>query len=105
LAIIGFALSPYYVLSVALLALSGMADAMSVMIRQCSYQAHTPDEYRGRVSSVNGIFIRTSNEIGAFESGLAASLMGAVPSVIFGASVSLLVVALMRWRVGPELTE
>ena len=98
LAIICFALSDNFVLSVILLGISGMADNVSIIIRHSIYQAFTPEHLRGRVSSINGIFIRTSNEIGAFESGLAAKLLGTVPSVIFGGGVTLAVCALMRWK-------
>ena len=70
-----------------------MFDSVSVVIRHTIMQLFTPDEMRGRVSSVNSIFIGASNEIGAFESGLAAKLMGLIPSVIIGGVVTLLVVA------------
>jgi MFS family permease len=98
ISMIFFALSGHFWLSVLLLILGGVVDGMSVIIRQSMYQSNTPDEYRGRVAAVNGIFVRTSNEIGAFESGLAASLLGTVPSVIFGGAVAVGVAALMRWR-------
>jgi len=62
----------------------GMADNVSVVIRASISSGRHPNHMRGRVSAVNGIFIGSSNEIGAFESGVAAKLMGAVPSVIFG---------------------
>jgi len=81
---IAFALSKNFYLSMALLALSGMVDNVSVIIRASILQAATPNHMRGRVSAVNGIFIGSSNEIGAFESGVAAKLMGTVPSVVFG---------------------
>lgn len=89
---IGFALSESYWLSFALLALSGSFDNISMVIRGSIAQLFTPDDMRGRVSAVNGVFIGASNEIGAFESGLAASLLGLVPSVIFGGSMTLLIV-------------
>jgi hypothetical protein len=76
-----------------LLALSGMLDSDSVVIRSTILQVLTPDEMRGRVSAVSTIFIGSSNEIGAFESGLAAKIMGLVPSVIFGGCMTLLIVA------------
>jgi len=91
LCIIAFALSRNYWLSFALLMLSGAFDAVSVLIRSMLVQLFTPDEMRGRVSAVNSIFIGSSNEIGAFESGLAAKLLGLVPSVIFGGCMTLLV--------------
>lgn len=90
---IAFALSKNFYLSFALLLLSGMFDNVSVVIRHTIIQAFTPNEMRGRVSSVNSIFIGASNEIGAFESGLAARLMGLIPSVIFGGAMTLAVVA------------
>jgi len=88
-----FALSTNFYLSLILLMFSGMFDNISVVIRQTIMQLMTPDEVRGRVASVNSIFIGSSNEIGSFESGLAASLMGLVPSVIFGGAMTLLVVS------------
>jgi MFS family permease len=102
LAMIGFGLSRNFVLSSALLALSGAVDMVSVVIRSTLLQVATPQELLGRVSSVNQIFIGSSNEIGAFESGVAARLMGTVPSVVFGGTVTLLVVAMTAWRV-PDL--
>ncbi len=95
---IGFALSRNFWLSMALLAFSGMVDNISVVVRHSVLQAFTPDELRGRVSAVNGIFIGSSNEIGAFESGLAAKLLGTVPSVIFGGAMTLVSVAIVAWR-------
>ena len=89
--IIAFALSKNYWISFALLLFSGAFDAVSVLIRSMLVQLYTPDEMRGRVSSVNSVFIGSSNEIGAFESGLAAKIMGLVPSVIFGGCMTLLV--------------
>ncbi len=97
-----FALSTNFYLSVALLALSGMLDSVSVIIRSTIMQTLTPDEMRGRVSAVNTIFIGSSNEIGAFESGLAARLLGLVPSVIVGGTMTLLVV-LASYRFAPSL--
>ncbi len=93
LATIGFALSESFMLSFAMLFLTGACDNVSVVIRQTILQTLTPDNMRGRVSAVNQIFISSSNEIGAFESGLAAKLMGTVPSVIFGGAMTLVVVA------------
>jgi MFS family permease len=89
-----FALSTNFYLSMAFLILSGMFDNISVVIRATIVQLMTPDEMRGRVASVNSIFIGSSNEIGSFESGLAASLMGLVPSVIFGGVMTLIVVGI-----------
>jgi MFS family permease len=90
--IIGFAMSTHYLLSLLLLAASGAFDNVSMVIRGSIAQLFTPDEMRGRVSAVNGVFIGSSNEIGAFESGLAASLMGLIPSVIFGGSITIIIV-------------
>ena len=95
---LGFALSRELWLSFALLFLSGMFDNVSVVIRSTLLQTRTPPELLGRVSAVNQIFIGSSNEIGAFESGVAARLMGVVPSVIFGGCMTLLVVAVTAWR-------
>lgn len=92
LATIGFALSENFFLSFIMLFLTGAFDNVSVVIRQTILQIMTPDNMRGRVSSINQIFISSSNEIGAFESGLTAKLMGTVPSVIFGGSMTLIVV-------------
>jgi MFS family permease len=95
LCMIAFALSKNFWLSFALLTLSGMADNVSVLIRGTLLQTLTPTELLGRVSAVNQIFIGSSNEIGAFESGVAARLLGTVPSVIFGGVMTLVVVALV----------
>ena len=89
LSIIFFALSHNFYLSLGLLMLSGMFDNISVIIRATAMQLLTPDEMRGRVASVNAIFIGSSNEIGSFESGVAAKLMGLIPSVIFGGIMTL----------------
>ncbi len=102
LCIIGFGMSKYFWLSFFFLFLAGVFDEVSVFIRASLIQLNTPDEMKGRVSSVNSIFIVSSNEIGAFESGLAASLMGTVPSVIFGGAMTLLIVALAWWK-APQL--
>ncbi len=96
--IIAFALSRNFFLSVAILTASGMADNVSVVIRGTLIQTMTPQHLLGRVASVNQIFIGSSNEIGAFESGVAAKLMGTIPSVIFGGTMTLIVVALVAWR-------
>ena len=92
LCMIGFALSRNFFLSAFILIISGGFDNVSVVIRGTILQLFTPDEMRGRVASVNSIFIGSSNELGAFESGVAARLMGLVPSVIFGGAMTLLVV-------------
>jgi len=92
LLMISFALSRNFWLSFAILIASGMADNVSVIIRGTLLQTRTPTEMLGRVSSVNQIFIGASNEIGAFESGVAARILGIVPSVIFGGTMTLIVV-------------
>lgn len=96
-----FALSRNFYLSLAILALSGMADNVSVVIRGTLIQIATPEHLLGRVSSVNSIFIGASNEIGAFESGVAARIMGTVPSVIFGGAMTLLVVIVVAFWSAP----
>lgn len=93
LATIGFAFSTSFILSFIMLFLTGAFDNISVVIRQTILQTMTPDHMRGRVSAVNQVFISSSNEIGAFESGLAAKLMGTVPSVVFGGCMTLVVVS------------
>ena len=90
--IIFFALSGNFWLSLVLLALSGMFDNVSVIIRGTILQMYTPDEMRGRVASVNSLFIGSSNELGSFESGLAARIMGLIPSVVFGGGMTVLIV-------------
>jgi MFS family permease len=102
LCMIAFALSRNFWLSFALLTLSGMADNISVLIRGTLLQTLTPTELLGRVSSVNQIFIGSSNEIGAFESGVAARLLGTVPSVVFGGVMTLIVVTVVAF-VSPRL--
>ena len=102
--IIAFALSRSFYLSLALLTVSGMADQISVVIRGTLIQIATPPHLLGRVAAVNGIFIGSSNEIGAFESGVAARLMGTIPSVIFGGAMTLIVVGLTA-LFSPKLRE
>jgi MFS family permease len=96
---IGFGLSRNFGLSVALLASAGAFDMVSVVIRSLMLQIRTPESMLGRVSSVNQIFIGSSNEIGAFESGMTAKLLGVVPSVVLGGMATLAVVAAVAWRV------
>lgn len=83
-----FALSKSFQLSMVLLAVSGALDTISVVLRSTLLQLLTPDHMRGRVAAVNAMFIGSSNEIGAFESGVAAKILGLIPSVIFGTSVT-----------------
>jgi MFS family permease len=89
---IGFALSSNAYLSFLWLLMSGAFDSVSVVIRSTLLQLETPEHMKGRVSAVNSIFINSSNEIGAFESGAVAEIMGVIPSVIFGGCMTLLVV-------------
>ncbi len=96
---IGFGLSTVMWLSVMMLAIAGSFDMVSVVIRSLMLQARTPEALLGRVSSVNQIFIGSSNEIGAFESGLTARWWGAVASVVVGGCATLCVVATVAWRV------
>jgi MFS family permease len=98
LCMIGFALSENYYLSLLMLALSGAFDNVSVVIRNTFVQTLVPPMMKGRVSAVNSIFIGSSNEIGAFESGTAAKLMGTVPSVVFGGGMTLLVALITKWK-------
>ena len=95
---IGFALSRNFFLSFFFLLASGMADGVSVVIRGVLMQTRAPGHLLGRVSSVSQMFIGASNELGAFESGVAARLLGTVPSVVFGGVMTLLVVGLTAWR-------
>lgn len=90
--IIFFALSGNFFLSLGLLALSGMFDNVSVIIRGTILQMYTPDKMRGRVASVNSLFVGSSNELGSFESGLAARFLGLIPSVIFGGGMTVMIV-------------
>jgi len=100
--IIVFGLSKWYWLSFFALMLSGVLDGLSVVVRGNIMQLKTPDELRGRVMSVNSMFINSSNEIGQFESGVAAKLMGNVPSVVFGGCMTILVVV-VTWFKAPSL--
>ena len=97
-----FALTSHFWVAAFLLMLSGVCDGVSVVMRTTIMQLMTPDDMRGRVSAINGIFIGSSNELGAFESGLAARLMGLVPSVIFGGVMALGIVAATA-RLAPQL--
>ena len=92
LSIIAFGLSSIFLVSVLALFISGAADGISMVIRQTILQLKTPDDMRGRVSSVNSMFVGSSNELGAFESGLAAKLIGPVAAVVFGGTMTLLTV-------------
>lgn len=102
LCIIIFGISKWYWLSFAALLASGILDGVSVVVRGNIMQLKTPDALRGRVMSVNSMFINSSNEIGQFESGVAAKLMGTIPSVVFGGCMTILVVAI-TWFKAPSL--
>ncbi|HEX6628923.1 MAG TPA: MFS transporter [Gemmatimonadaceae bacterium] len=99
-----FALSRWFWLSLALLVISGMVDNVSVVIRSTLLTLRTPPQLLGRVSAVNQIFIGSSNEIGSFESGVAAKLLGTVRSVVLGGVVTLGIVGVTAWRI-PSLRE
>ena len=93
-----FAISTNFWLSVGALFLTGAFDSISVIVRQTILQVLPPDEMRGRVSGVNGIFVSCSNELGAFESGVAAKFFGAVPSVLFGGVMTLVIAGILFLR-------
>ncbi len=97
-----FGISKIFLLSFMALMISGMLDGVSVVVRGTITQLMTPDNMRGRVMSVNSMFVNSSNELGQFESGVAAKLMGTIPSVIFGGSMTLLVV-IITWIKSPTL--
>ena len=90
--IIVFGLSSVFWISVVALFFSGVTDGVSMVIRQTILQLKTPDHMRGRVSSVNSMFVGSSNELGAFESGVTAKLMGTVTAVVFGGTMTLITV-------------
>ena len=102
LAIIAFGLSSNLWLCALFLFISGCCDSISVVIRGSIMQLTTPDHMRGRISAINGIFIGSSNELGALESGIAASLIGLVPSIIFGGAATIVVV-LLTYQLAPQL--
>jgi hypothetical protein len=99
---ISFALSRNFWVAGFILVLSGVCDGVSVVMRTTILQLATPDAMRGRVSAINGIFIGSSNELGAFESGIAARLLGLIPSVVFGGVMTLTVVAVTA-KLAPKL--
>lgn len=102
LATVVFGLSTQFGLSLLALAVTGAVDNVSVVIRQTIVQSDTPDEIRGRVSAINSIFIGASNQLGEFESGATAALIGPVGSVVLG-GVGTIAVALLWWRLFPAL--
>lgn len=93
-----FPFSRWYPLSLFILMVSGGFDSVSVVVRSTLVQSFTPPHLMGRVSAVNGFFIGSSNELGAFESGVTARVLGLVPSVVFGGAMTLVTVALTAWR-------
>jgi hypothetical protein len=97
-----FAFSTNVALSLAALFALGMADNVSVVIRNSLVQLRTPDEMRGRVSAVNMLFIGTSNQLGEFESGMTAGLLGTVPAAALGGALTI-VAALVWMRLFPTL--
>lgn len=98
----GSAVSWGFIVAFLMLLVGGMFDAVSVVIRGTILQVYTPDSMRGRVAAVNTMFISSSNELGAMESGITARLMGTVPAVVFGGCMTLLVVA-VTWFKAPAL--
>lgn len=102
LCIIVFGISKIFLLSFLALMISGMLDGISVVVRGTITQLKTPDYMRGRVMSVNSMFVNSSNELGQFESGVTAKLLGTVPAVVFGGSMTLLVV-IYTWFKSPTL--
>ena len=102
LSMLVFGLSTTFVLSMGALFVAGLADGVSVVIRIVIVRVESPEAMRGRIASVNHVFISASNELGAFESGVAATLLGVVPSVIAGGLVTLVIVAAVAW-LAPEL--
>ena len=98
LTIIAFGISSTFWVSVVALFLYGVTDGVSMIIRQTILQLKTPDEVRGRVASVNSIFVGSSNELGAFESGLTAKLMGTVNAVVFGGVMTILTVGFTSFK-------
>jgi MFS family permease len=102
ISIIAFGLSSQLWLCSLFLFISGCCDSISVVIRGSIMQLTTPDHMRGRISAINGIFIGSSNELGALESGIAASMMGLVPSIIFGGAATVAIV-LLTYQLAPHL--
>ena len=100
--IIVFGISKIFILSFGALLISGMLDGISVVVRGTITQLKTPDNMRGRVMSVTSMFVNSSNELGQFESGVMAKVLGTVPSVVFGGTMTLLVV-IATWFKAPTL--
>lgn len=99
---IAFGLSRHFWLSAAILVVYGLCDGVSMVLRGTIMQLATPDEMRGRVSSINSIFISSSNELGAFYDGVMARLLGLVPAVVLGGCVTLCVVGITAFK-APKL--
>lgn len=97
-----FGLSTSFIFSVLMLALTGALDNISVVVRHTLILTYTPDDIRGRVGAVNSVFIGASNELGGFESGVTAALLGPVGAVIFGGIGTIVVVAITAWKI-PQL--
>ena len=97
-----FGLSENYLLSLVVLSLSGAFDSISVVIRSSAVQLVSPDQMRGKISAINAIFIGSSNELGEFESGVAARFLGTVPAVVVGAVACLATVVVLGIR-SPQL--
>ena len=102
LCIIAFGLSNIYIVSFFALLCAGMLDGISVLVRGTILQLTTPDRMRGRVSSVNSMFINSSNELGMFESGVASRIFGAPMAVVFG-GITTVVVVIVTWLKAPSL--
>ena len=102
ISIIVFGLSRSFPLSLLALFVSGVCDGISVAIRNAILRLASPEALRGRIAAVKSVFVGSSNELGALESGLAAAAIGAVPTVLAGAAITLSVVALIAWR-APKL--
>jgi hypothetical protein len=96
-----FALAGSFPVALAALVVLGASDMVSVVIRMTLVQLGTPDEMRGRVTSVNALFIGASNQLGEFRAGAAAAWFGAVPTVLFGGIGTLIIVALWMWLFPP----
>ncbi|RYG42592.1 MAG: MFS transporter, partial [Chitinophagaceae bacterium] len=102
LCIIAFGLSQWFLVSFFALMVAGMLDGVSVVVRGTIMQLKTPDHLRGRVGSVSSMFVNSSNELGQFESGVMAKLLGVVPSVVFGGCATITVV-ILTWFRSPSL--
>lgn len=101
-ATVGFGISRDFTLSLVLLTIVGVADMVSVFIRQSLVQLNTPDEVRGRVSAISGLAISASNELGEMQSGVAAALLGATGAVVFGGAGAIVVTLIWAWKF-PEI--